>query len=95
MLLYPGAAVGLHRTGVPSIRLKWLRDGVDDFDYVELLKRRGEGEWALALVDSIAPDWVDWTRDVQALEATRSALGGRLHQRSRRGQARADGGAAN
>ena len=94
MLLYPGAAVGLHRTGVPSIRLKWLRDGVDDFDYVELLKRRGEGEWALALVDSIAPDWVDWTRDVQALEATRSALGDRLHQRSRRGQARADGGAA-
>jgi hypothetical protein len=76
------------------MRLKWLRDGVDDFDYVELLKRRGDGEWALARVASVAPDWAGWTRDVGALEATRTALGERLHALSARKHARADGGAA-
>ena len=95
MLVYPGNDVGLSDTVVGSIRLKWVRDGVDDFDYIELLKRRGEGEWALALVGSVAPDWVNWTRDVEALEAARIALGERLHERSRREQARGDGGAAN
>jgi hypothetical protein len=82
MLVYPGEAVGLPGSVVASMRLKWLRDGVDDFDYVELLRRRGEGEWALALAGSIAPDWANWTRDIGALEATRTALAERLQHLS-------------
>ena len=38
MLVYPGPDAGLVGAA-PSMRLKWLRDGVDDYDYVQLLRR--------------------------------------------------------
>jgi Glycoside hydrolase 123, catalytic domain/Glycoside hydrolase 123 N-terminal domain len=92
MLVYPGAAIGQPGTVVASMRLKWLRDGVDDYDYVELLKQRGQGEWALNVTRSIAPDWRSWTRDADALEAARTALGQRLQDLAC-GRPRADGAA--
>jgi hypothetical protein len=72
------------------MRLKWLRDGVDDFDYVELLKLRGEEAWALEVVGSIAPDWVNWTRDIDAVDAARTTLAERLQDLSCRSQRRTD-----
>ncbi|MGA8598549.1 MAG: glycoside hydrolase domain-containing protein [Bryobacteraceae bacterium] len=73
-LVYPGSTVGI--LGVaPSMRLKWLRDGVDDYDYIQLLKQAGYGDWAMQIVRSIAPDWTNWTRDTNALEAARLRLG--------------------
>jgi Domain of unknown function (DUF4091) len=77
MLVYPGKQVGI--SGVaPSIRLKWLRDGVEDYEYVELMKKQGLGSQALSLVRSVAPDWTNWTRDINALSAVRDALGQQL-----------------
>jgi hypothetical protein len=74
VMVYPGGPIGI--TGVaPSIRLKRLRDGVDDYDYVELLKQLGRGDSALARVRAIAPDWTSWTRDHAAVEALRKELG--------------------
>lgn len=74
MLVYPGSPVGI--TGVaPSMRLKWLRDGVDDYDYIELLKKQGKGAWALDQARLVGPDWVSWTRETSELEAVRRALG--------------------
>jgi hypothetical protein len=90
ILVYPGDAVGLPGSVVASMRLKWLRDGVDDFDYIGLLKQRGEGKWALAVVGSIAPDWANWTHDIGALEAARTALADRLQDLSCRAQRPAD-----
>ncbi len=78
MLVYPGAQVGLPGQVVPSLRLKYLRDGVDDYDYIELLKKAGYGDWALSLARSIGPDWTNWSRDTNALEAARLQLGARL-----------------
>lgn len=72
LLVYPNA----DNSGVyPSMRLKWLRDGVDDFDYVDLLKKAGRGDFALAISRNIAPDWRGWTRDAKTLEAARIRLG--------------------
>ncbi len=65
MLVYPGAQVGLPGQVVPSMRLKYLRDGVDDYDYVELLKQAGQGDWALSVCRTIGPDWSNWTRGCQ------------------------------
>ena len=36
MLVYPGQPVGVKGV-VASMRLKWLRDGVEDYDYVQIL----------------------------------------------------------
>jgi glycosyl hydrolase family 123 len=74
MLVYPGSTVGI--VGVaPSMRLKWIRDGVEDYEYVALLKKAGRGEWALQVARRVGQDWKTWTRDPNALEATRRQLG--------------------
>ena len=77
MLVYPGEAAGL-RGVAPSMRLKWLRDGVEDYEYVELLKHRGRGDWALDQVRSVARDWKHWSRSTAELEEVRLALGQEL-----------------
>jgi hypothetical protein len=77
MLIYPGTTVGSSAVA-PSMRLKWLRDGVDDYDYVELLKAAGQGNWALGVVQPLAPSWSGWTRDPVAVEAARLQLGQKL-----------------
>jgi len=80
LLVYPGANIGLASNMVaPSMRLKYLRDGVDDYDYLALLVAGGQGDWAQELVTSIATDWRTWTRDSAQLEAVRRQLGERLN----------------
>ena len=74
MLVYPGDKIGLPAFA-PSMRLKWIRESVDDYEYVETLKRLGREDWALRVVRSVASDWKHWTRDPTALEATRRQLG--------------------
>ena len=83
MLVYPGANIGMaDNTVAPSMRLKYLRDGVDDFDYLTLLVASGQGEWAQGVVAPIAADWKTWTRDSAVLETVRSQLGERLNSLS-------------
>jgi hypothetical protein len=74
MLVYPGAAVGVDGV-VPSMRLKWLRDGVEDYEYIEILKKRGRGNWALNTGKAVGTDWKKWSRDPHVLESTRLQLG--------------------
>ena len=79
MLVYPGANIGMaSNTVAPSMRLKYLRDGVDDFDYLTLLATSGQGDWAQGVATPVATDWRTWTRDPAALEAARRQLGERL-----------------
>ncbi len=40
MLVYPAETVGIDGV-VPSMRLKWIRDGVEDYEYIQILKRLG------------------------------------------------------
>lgn len=82
MLVYPGPPVGF--AGVlPSMRLKQLREGVEDYEYVELLKRAGRGKFALDLVRKAAPDWRNWTRDERVLLDLRRELGQELDRLGR------------
>jgi hypothetical protein len=60
---------------VASMRLKWLRDGVEDYDYVETLKEFGKPDLAMEIARSVGPDWTNWTRDPNAIEAARMKLG--------------------
>ncbi|AFZ26288.1 hypothetical protein Cylst_4187 [Cylindrospermum stagnale PCC 7417] len=74
MLVYPGQQVGIEGV-VPSMRLKWLRDGVEDYEYIQILKELGRGDWALEVSRKVGRDWKDWTRDPQALELARRQMG--------------------
>ena len=77
ILVYPGTQVGVSGV-VASMRMKWLRDGADDYDYITLLKQQGWGDWALQLSRSIASDWTNWTRDHNLLESIRTQMGEKL-----------------
>jgi hypothetical protein len=77
LLVYPGADAGVDGP-VPSMRLKWLRKGVEDYEYVEMLKRAGRGDWALGVIRSVASDWDSWTRSAEDLERVRRTLGEEL-----------------
>jgi hypothetical protein len=77
MLVYPGGEAGV-RGVVPSMRLKWIRDGVEDYEYVALLKRLGLDSWARMVITGVAADWSHWTKDPNLLEAARRQLGEKL-----------------
>ena len=79
MLVYPGQPVGVKGV-VASMRLKWLRDGVEDYDYLQILKELGKGDMAMQIARSIGPDWTNWTRDPNAIEAARLKLGETIDQ---------------
>ncbi len=79
---YPAEGLLIYRlpdaTFAPSLRLKWLRDGVDDFDYLKLLDAAGQHTWAKGVVTSVATDWATWSHDPAAIEAVRRQLGEKL-----------------
>jgi hypothetical protein len=79
MLVYPGQPVGVKGV-VASMRLKWLRDGVQDYDYVQILKDLGKADTAMEIARSVGADWTNWTRDPNAIEAAREKLGEAIEQ---------------
>jgi len=79
MLIYPGQDAGLS-SALPSMRLKWVREGVDDYEYVAILKRLGKGDWALEQIRSAAKDWRSWTRDASIVESVRKELGDEIER---------------
>jgi hypothetical protein len=74
MLVYPGAEVGIESV-VPSMRLNWIRKGVEDYEYVAILNRMGRGQWAYARISRAAKDWHNWTEDIAVIESVRRELG--------------------
>jgi len=81
ILVYPGANVGT-TAPAPSMRLKYLRDGIQDYEYVQLLKNAGQASFVNSVITPIASDWHNWTQDQNALEAARLQLGTQLDQLS-------------
>jgi hypothetical protein len=90
-LIYPprtpsfDTGIGTSQRGVPSMRLKWLREGVEDYEYVELLKQAGRGDFALGMARSVGADWRTWSKDAAAVAAARVRLGQELDRLQRRG----------
>ncbi|WP_088889145.1 DUF4091 domain-containing protein [Leptolyngbya ohadii] len=73
MLVYPGQQVGVAGI-VPSMRLKWIREGIEDYEYVQILKRLGRTERALEISRSVGSDWYNWTKSPAAIDTARRQL---------------------
>lgn len=82
MLIYPGKQVGIE-SSVPSMRLKWIREGVEDYEYIEILKRWGYEDWAMEVVREVAKDLRHWNQEPAVLNAAREKLGKKIHQLAR------------
>lgn len=76
-LFYPGADAGLEGP-VPSMRLKALRDGFQDYEYLILA-----GEAGAAKAASLARSWVQWESDPAKLESAREDLARLILERKR------------
>ncbi|XXF75847.1 DUF4091 domain-containing protein [Myxococcaceae bacterium GXIMD 01537] len=83
-LFYPGTPARLGTAAhqpVVSLRLKHLRDGLEDYEYLRLLVRLGEGDFARATARKLARSGYDIERDVGRWEQLRRELTERLTQR--------------
>ena len=72
-LVYPARAVGYDGI-VPSLRLKALRDSIEDYEYLAILERNGLAEKAQKLIMPLAGSWFDWEIDPAAYQKARARL---------------------
>ena len=72
-LFYPGNEAGIDGP-VASIRLKNLRDGMEDYEYFAILDARGEQAAVDAIVREAVPTWGSWKQDSSVLQTLRRNL---------------------
>ncbi|MBM4094930.1 MAG: DUF4091 domain-containing protein [Planctomycetes bacterium] len=73
MLLYPGKDAGL--TGpVPSIRLKLVREALEDFETMTLATKQGHRAEVDGIVGTVARSFTDWSHDADAYAAARERI---------------------
>ena len=73
MLLYPGKDAGLSGP-VPSIRLKLIREAMEDYEYMTLASQQGHKAQVDQIVDRLVHSFSDWSKDPQAYMAARAKL---------------------
>lgn len=85
-LLYPGDYVKTY-TGQPnvdgpvsSIRFELLREGIEDYDYLRMLKKAGEEGFADEMVKNLVIDVSAFSRNTEALYTIRKTMAERLEQ---------------
>jgi len=85
VLLYPGRTVGV-RGPVTSFRLENIRDGIEDYQYLHLLRQAcGSDREVDQRIDRLVTDLKVYTHDPDRIEAVRNEIGTYL---SRRGPTR-------
>ena len=72
-LLYPGFPCGMDGA-VSCIRLKNIRDGMEDCEYFALLEKLAGREAVNRIVDSIAPAWWDYSREPENYSSAREQI---------------------
>ena len=89
-LLYPGDFVKRY-TGQPdvagpvsSIRFELLREGIEDYDYIQMLKEAGDKEFVNTVVNKMVIDVSTFSRNVQDLYDARKAMAERLESRKKK-----------
>ncbi len=74
-LIYPGLRELVGFDGpVASIRLKWLREAMEDHAYLKLLQESARSSQSKAITDSLIRNIGDWENAPQKLFAARTAL---------------------
>jgi len=72
-LFYPGAFCGIDGP-IASMRVKNLRDGMEDYEYLALLEKLGGRNVAKDIVDAVAPNWWNFSKDCNQFLAARKRL---------------------
>jgi hypothetical protein len=72
-LVYPAHDVGYDGV-VPTIRLKTLRDGIENYEYLAILQRLGKAAEAQKIVRSLTESFFQWNKDPAAYDRARAKL---------------------
>ena len=80
MLFYP--PMHMNRAPVGSIRLEMLRDGIEDFEYLAMLKKRNPGSELLKVPESISKTLSAFSESPKPIEMRRKEIA-RTLERSR------------
>jgi hypothetical protein len=72
-LFYPGTPCGIDGP-VCSMRLKNLRDGMEDCEYLAMLEKLAGKQAVKKIVDTIAPNWWNFSKDPNDFLAARKEL---------------------
>jgi len=72
-LVYPGRAVGYDGIA-PSLRVKALRDAIEDYEYLATLERLGHAEEAQKRIKPLAESWFQWETEPAAYQRAREEL---------------------
>jgi len=72
-LVYPARAVGYDGIA-PSLRLKALRDSIEDYEYLAILERAGLRAEAEKVVLPLAGSWFQWEKNPAAYQQAREKL---------------------
>ena len=72
-IVYPGRAVGYDGIA-PSLRLKALRDSIEDYQYLSMLESSGLAGKAEEVVVPLAGSWFAWETNPVAYERARARL---------------------
>ncbi len=84
-LFYPGRPDQIGGTTdipIESIRLKLIREGLEDYEYLNLLSQMGDRDFAGQWVDKIVKKPYLWESDPEALYAARKQLGEKLNEKA-------------
>jgi len=81
IFLYPPGPIASTESA-PGIRLKAIRDGIQDYEYAQMLKNLGQVALLNSVIQPIAASWTNWTHDPNVLESVRQQLGEELNQLS-------------
>ena len=73
MLFYPGTDAGINGP-IASVRLKNLRDGMEDYEYFILLKNLGGEDTVDEIVRKGVPTWGTWDKDTDRMQERRRLL---------------------
>ncbi len=79
IFVYPPAPIASSESA-PGIRLKAIRDGIQDYEYAQILKNVGQVPFLNSVIQPIATSWSNWNHSPSALESARQQLGQLLHQ---------------
>lgn len=72
-IVYPARAVGYEGIA-PSLRLKALRDSIEDYEYLAMAERAGKATEAEAIVVPLAGSWYTWEPNPAKYEEARRKL---------------------
>ena len=69
-----------HPIWLPSLRLKMIRDGMQDYEYLKVLTAAGKGSLVTMQISSWITNSYTFNVDPAGITAARQALGTALHQ---------------